>query len=193
MEKVYVFLADGFEEIEGLTVVDVLRRGGIEVCTVSINGNRQVMGSHRIPVLADALFEECDFADGTLFVLPGGMPGTLHLGEHQELAVTLKEAKAQGKRLAASCAAPSVLGKLGLLKGERAVCHPGFEDQLEGASVTENMVEVSGQVTTSRGMGTAVPFSLSLLRQLKGEAEVEKVCQGLIWDPKEDRPGRSAR
>lgn len=190
MEKTYIFLADGFEEIEGLTVVDVLRRGGIEVCTVSINGERKVTGSHNIPVLTDAVFEECDFTDGTLFVLPGGMPGTLHLGEHQGLAEVLKEAKAQGKRLAAICAAPSVLGKLGLLKGERAVCHPGFEDQLEGAAVTEDMVEISGQITTSRGMGTAVPFALSLLRQLKGEAEVERVCQGLIWDPKKDQPGR---
>lgn len=191
MEKVYIFLADGFEEIEGLTVVDVLRRGGIQVCTVSISGKSQVMGSHKIPVLADALFEECEFADGTLFVLPGGMPGTLGLGEHRGLGQVLKEAKAQGKRVAAICAAPSVLGKLGLLKGERAVCHPGFEDQLEGAVVTENMVEVSGLVTTSRGMGTAVPFALSLLRQLKGEEEVERVCQGLIWDPRKDQPRRA--
>lgn len=181
MDKVYVFLADGFEEIEGLTVVDVLRRGKVEVETVSISGRTQVMGSHRIPVTADRLFEDCDFGDGTVFVLPGGMPGTLRLGEHEGLGKLLTEAKAQGKKLAAICAAPSVLGRLGLLRGETATCHPGFEEQLEGATVTENTVEVSGQVTTSRGMGTAIPFALSLLGQLRGDGAVEQVCGGIIW------------
>lgn len=181
MDKVYVFLADGFEEIEGLTVVDVLRRGKVETVTVSVMGKQMVMGSHNIPVLADCIYEETDLTDGTVYVLPGGMPGTLNLGAHQELGKLLVDAKAQGKKLAAICAAPSVLGGLELLKGERATCHPGFEDKLEGAAVTEHTVEVSGQVTTSRGMGTALPFALKLLEQPKGTEAVEQVCKGLIW------------
>lgn len=182
MDKVYVFLADGFEEIEGLTVVDVLRRGQVEVATVSVTGKQMIMGSHRIPVLADGIFEEMDLGDGTVYVLPGGMPGTLNLGGHQGLCQLLINAKAEGKKLAAICAAPSVLGQLGLLKGEAATCHPGFEDKLEGAFTTENTVEVSGQVTTSRGMGTAIPFALELLEQLKGRETVDQVCKGLIWE-----------
>ena len=181
MEKVYVFLADGFEEIEGLTVVDVLRRGKVETVTVSVSGRQLVMGSHKIPVMADCIFEEADLKDGSMYVLPGGMPGTIHLGEHQGLTKLLAEAKTQGKKLAAICAAPSVLGQLGLLKGETATCHPGFEEKLEGAVVTENTVEVSGQITTSRGMGTAVPFALKLLEQIQGMEAVEQVCKGLVW------------
>ena len=181
MDKVYVFLADGFEEIEGLTVVDVLRRGQVEVTTVSVTGQQMIMGSHKIPVLADGIFEEMDLSDGTVYVLPGGMPGTLNLGGHQGLCRLLENAKKEGKKLAAICAAPSVLGQLGLLKGERATCHPGFEDKLVGAVTTENTVEVSGQVTTSRGMGTAIPFALELLEQLKGKEAADQVCKGLIW------------
>ena len=181
MDKVYVFLADGFEEIEGLTVVDVLRRGQVEVTTVSVTGQQMIMGSHKIPVLADGIFEEMDLGDGTVYVLPGGMPGTLNLGGHQGLCQLLENAKKEGKKLAAICAAPSVLGQLGLLKGERATCHPGFEDKLVGAVTTENTVEVSGQVTTSRGMGTAIPFALELLEQLKGKEAADQVCKGLIW------------
>ncbi len=181
MDKVYVFLADGFEEIEGLTVVDVLRRGRVDVTTVSISGEKTVMGSHRIPVIADTIFADCDFSEGTVFVLPGGMPGTLHLGEHEGLGQLLTQAKAAGKKLAAICAAPSVLGQLGLLAGETATCHPGFEEKLLGAKVTENPVEVSGQVTTSRGMGTAIPFALELLRQLKGQDAMEQACRGIVW------------
>ena len=119
MEKAYIFLADGFEEIEGLTVVDILRRAGVEIQMVSIMGRKELTGSHGIPVVADAVFEEVDFSDGTLFVLPGGMPGTKRLAAHGGLAAFLKEKNAEGKRLAAICAAPSVLGGLGLLEGRR--------------------------------------------------------------------------
>ena len=136
MEKAYIFLADGFEEIEGLTVVDILRRAGVEIQMVSIMGRKELTGSHGIPVVADAVFEEVDFSDGTLFVLPGGMPGTKRLAAHEGLAALLKEKNAEGKRLAAICAAPSVLGGLGLLKGRRAACYPGFEEALTGAEVS---------------------------------------------------------
>ena len=182
MEKVYVFLADGFEEIEGLTVVDILRRGEVETVTVSVTGNRLVQGSHGIPETADCLFEDQDLGDGTVYVLPGGMPGTLHLGEHRELAGLLAEAKAKGAWLAAICAAPSVLGGLGLLEGETAACYPGFEEKLAGARVTFHPVEVSGHVITSRGMGTAIPFALKILEQLKGKETADSIGRGIIWE-----------
>ena len=153
MEKAYIFLADGFEEIEGLTVVDILRRAGVEIQMVSIMGRKELTGSHGIPVVADAVFEEVDFSDGTLFVLPGGMPGTKRLAAHGGLAAFLKEKNAEGKRLAAICAAPSVLGGLGLLEGRRAACYPGFEEALTGAEVSFDPVVVCGNVTTSRGDG----------------------------------------
>ncbi len=181
MEKVYVFLAEGFEEIEGLTVVDILRRAQVETRTVSIMGRAQVTGSHGIEVKADGVFEELDLTDGTLYVLPGGMPGTKYLGAHEGLAELLKRADREGKRIAAICAAPSVLGGLGLLQGRTAVCYPGFEDKLTGAEVTGNPVEVSGNVTTSRGMGTAIPFALSLVSQLKDPETADELGKGIIW------------
>ncbi len=182
MEKVYVFLADGFEEIEGLTVVDLLRRAGIETETVSVMGRNEITGSHGIRVWADRVFEEQELTDGTLFVLPGGMPGTKHLAAHQGLRELLEQMNAQGRRLAAICAAPSVLGGIGLLAGRTAVCYPGFEEALTGATVTQNPVEVSGTITTSRGMGTAIPFGLSLVSQLAGQEAADRIGKGIIYN-----------
>lgn len=181
MEKAYIFLADGFEEIEGLTVVDLLRRAGVEISMVSIMGRRELTGSHGIPVVADLVFEDTDFSDGTLFVLPGGMPGTKRLAAHEGLAALLKEKDAQGKRLAAICAAPSVLGGLGLLKGKKAACYPGFEDALTGAEVTYEPVAVADHITTSRGMGTAIPFALALVEQLTGKEKADALAKGIIY------------
>ena len=181
MEKVYVFLADGLEEIEGLTVVDILRRGKVDVTMVSITGSKTVRGSHGIVISADEIFEEADLEDGTLYVLPGGMPGTLHLGEKKALCELLARAKEQGKRIAAICAAPSVLGDLGLLEGEDATCYPGLEGRLKGANVVYDEVVVSGQMTTSRGMGTAIPFALSLLASLKGQGEADQMAKGIVY------------
>lgn len=181
MEKAYIFLADGFEEIEGLTVVDILRRAGVEIQMVSMMGHKELTGSHGIPVVADAVFEKTDFSDGTLFVLPGGMPGTKRLAAHEGLATLLKEKDAEGKRLAAICAAPSVLGGLGLLKGKRAACYPGFEEALTGAEVSFDPVVVSGNITTSRGMGTAIPFALALTEQLAGKEKADALAKGIIY------------
>ncbi len=181
MEKAYIFLADGFEEIEGLTVVDILRRAGVEIQMVSIMGRKELTGSHGIPVVVDAVFEEVDFSDGTLFVLPGGMPGTKRLAAHGGLAALLKEKNAEGKRLAAICAAPSVLGGLGLLEGRRAACYPGFEEALTGAEASFDPVVVCGNVTTSRGMGTAIPFALALTEQLAGKEKADALAKGIIY------------
>lgn len=181
MKKIYVFLADGFEEIEGLTVVDLLRRAGLDTVTVSITGRKEITGSHRIVLHADELFEEADFDDTAMLVLPGGMPGTLHLGEHIGLHQVLTQKMEENCPIAAICAAPSVLGDLGALKGKRAVCYPGFEDRLTGAIVTQNPVEVDGNITTSRGMGTAIPFALAIIEHFQGKEQAEKIGKSIIW------------
>ena len=181
MEKAYIFLADGFEEIEGLTVVDILRRAGVEIQMVSIMGRKELTGSHGIPVVADAVFEEVDFSDGTLFVLPGGMPGTVHLGEDDTVSQVIREFEKEGKLVAAICAAPSVLGQAGILNGKKAACHPGFEEKLTGAEVFFSPVVCDGNVITSRGMGTAVPFGLAVARYFTDDATIEHVKAGLVY------------
>ena len=181
MANVYVFTADGFEEIEGLTVVDLMRRAGAQVQMVSISDGLAVKGSHGIEIKADTFFEDVDFGQADLLVLPGGMPGTLHLGEHQGLTKLLTETAAQGKRVAAICAAPSVLGGLGLLKEKRAVCYPGFEDKLTGAQVGTEEVVTDGNITTSRGHGTAIPFALELISLLFGQEKAEEIGASVIY------------
>ena len=137
MAKIYVFLADGCEEIEALTPVDLLRRAGEDVCTVSIMGRKEVTGSHKITILADETIEEGEFDDGDMLVLPGGMPGTLNLAGNETLAALIRSYDDQGKKLAAICAAPSILGVMGILKDKNAVCFPGFEEKLAGANVLD--------------------------------------------------------
>ena len=181
MANVYVFTAVVFEEIEGLSVVDLMRRAGAQVQMVSISDGLAVKGSHGIEIKADTFFEDVDFGQADLLVLPGGMPGTLHLGEHQGLTKLLTETAAQGKRVAAICAAPSVLGGLGLLKGKRAVCYPGFEDKLTGAQVGTEEVVTDGNITTSRGLGTAIPFALELISLLFGQEKAEEIGASVIY------------
>lgn len=181
MSRVYVFLADGFEEIEGLTAVDILRRAQVETMTVSIMKRREVTGSHGIQVMADAVFEDVDFSEGELLVLPGGMPGTRYLAEHEALGMLLKEYMESGRKTAAICAAPSVLGGLGILRGRKAACYPGFEPELEGAEVVMEEVVKDGTVTTSRGMGTAIPFALALVSELVSEEKAEELKKGIIY------------
>lgn len=181
MAKVYVFLADGFEEIEALTVVDLLRRAGIKIPMVSITGSLNVVGAHNIAVLADVLFEEVDFSDANLLVLPGGMPGTTHLMEHEGLDKLLNEFSKKKKNMAAICAAPSVLGNKGILKGKRATCYPGFESQLTDSTVVEQNVVEDGNVITSRGLGTAIDFSLSIIKKLIDEDTAKKIAGEIMY------------
>ena len=181
MAKVCVFTADGFEEIEGLTVVDLLRRAGAEVLMVSISDGLAVKGSHGIEIKADCFFDDVDYNTADLLVLPGGMPGTRYLGEHEQLCHLLQEFADQGKMVAAICAAPSVLGKLGILEGKQAVCYPGFEEQLTGAEVLKQEVARQDNVTTSRGLGTAIPFALDLITQLYGEEKAEEIMKSIIF------------
>ena len=181
MSKVYVFLAEGFEEIEGLTVVDLLRRAGIETEMVSVMDSKTITGSHKITVTADGMFEDYTYEDAKVLVLPGGMPGTLNLGAHEGLCTLLKKPESAGKMVAASCAAPSVFGKLGFLEGRVATCYPGFEKQLHGATVCATKVAVDGNVTTARGMGAAIDFSLKLIEQLAGKEKAVEIGEGIIY------------
>jgi len=178
---VYLFLADGFEEIEGLTVVDLLRRADISIKTVSITGSLTVTGAHTIKVEADTLFEKEDFKDASLLVLPGGMPGTKHLLEHTGLVSLLKNFNEQEKKLAAICAAPSVLGVNGILNGKKATCYPGFEEKLLGAESTDNKVEVASNITTSKGLGTAIDFSLEIISQLKDKKTADNIAAAILY------------
>ena len=182
MSKVYLFLADGFEEVEGLMVVDLLRRAGIDLTTVSIMGKLCVTGRTDISVMADCLFEDvASFEDGDMLVLPGGMPGTTYLGEYAPLQDLIRKYDAEGRRLAAICAAPSVYGKMGLLKGRKATCYPGMEDLLLGASPVADKFVTDGNYTTSRGLGTALEFALELIRLLKDEETAEEVAKSVVF------------
>lgn len=179
---VYIFLADGFEEIEGLTVVDLLRRAAVDITMVSVTGNRIVTGAHRILVTADILFDEADFKDADMLVLPGGMPGTVNLMRHEGLGKLIVSAAEQGKLLAAICAAPRVLGALGLLKGKRAACYPGTEETSFKADYRyENVIE-DGNIITSRGLGTAIDFALALTTRLKGKDEAARLAKAIIYN-----------
>lgn len=181
MSKVYVFLAEGFEEIEGLTVVDLLRRANLSTEMVSIGDEKMVLGAHGIPVLADSVFADHSYEDAELLVLPGGMPGTLNLGNHEELCELLKKHYAEGKKVAAICAAPSVLGKLGILEGKKATCYPGFENQLTGAEVLGEKCVTDTNVTTGKGMGAAIEFSLALIAQLTDRETADKIGTAIIY------------
>lgn len=181
MKKVYVFLADGFEEIEGLTVVDVLRRAGADTVTVSVTGRTEISGSHGIPVLADSLFEDTDFSDAGLLVLPGGMPGTLNLKEHSGLIQLLKQFDNEKKYIAAICAAPSILGELGMLEGRKACAYPSFEDKLNGAEVLQTPAVTDGHITTGRGMGAAIPFALKLTELLFGREKADEIAESIVY------------
>ena len=180
-KKVYIFLADGFEDIEGLTVVDLLRRAEIDIRTVSIKNTKEVQTAHGIFLLTDEVFEEVDFSDADMLVLPGGMPGTKYLADYKPLTELLTEFYNDGRKIAAICAAPSVLAALGLLEGKNATAHAAFQDKLAGAHVLDTEVVVDGNITTSYGLGGAIPFALELVRQLAGEAEADRIRNAIAY------------
>ncbi len=177
---VTVFLAEGFEEIEAITPIDVLRRAGVEVRTCSITRSLQVTGAHGIPFLADTTIFDLSGEDEMMF-LPGGMPGTVHLKESDLLRERILSQKARGGLLAAICAAPTVFGEMGLLKEEVATCYPGMEDGLHCREKSTDDVVFSGQFITSRGAGTAFSFALKLVSILKGEDVAENLAQGMCF------------
>jgi 4-methyl-5(b-hydroxyethyl)-thiazole monophosphate biosynthesis len=180
--EVYLFLAEGFEEIEAISTIDILRRGGLEVVTVSVTGKNRVTGAHQIPVVADKLFDETDFSAGQMLVLPGGMPGAKNLNAHAGLKALLKQYAAEGKKIAAICAAPLVLGGLDLLQGKKATAYPGFEDTLRGANYVEDKVVKDGNIITGRGPGFAFDFGLALVAELQGKNKAGEVSTGLLLE-----------
>lgn len=167
-KQVWLFLAQGFEEIEALTPIDVLRRAGAAVTVVSITGDLMVTGAHEIAIKADVLFEHLPQAQPDIMVLPGGMPGTNHLNDHEGLKQMIRKHVAAGLPVGAICAAPIILGDMGLLNGHVATCYPGNEKRLSGATVTSNLVEVSLPFITARGVGAAMDFALQLVTLLFG-------------------------
>ena len=181
MSKIGVFFAPGYEEIEALTVVDLCRRAGIETIMVSVTGEKKVMGSHGIDVGMDQVFEEVDFERLDMIVLPGGLPGTTNLEAHRGLMERTDRFYESGKGVAAICAAPSIFGHRGYLKGRNACSYPSFESHLEGAKVSSRSVEVSDHVITSRGMGCAIDFGLAIVERFCGKAKAGELAGGIIY------------
>ena len=180
MKTIYVFLAEGFEEIEALTPVDVLRRAGLSVKTVSVMDKYIVTGAHGVPVLADVMFDEVFAEDVEMILLPGGLPGATNLDAHEGLAgMILNFAKAE-KPLAAICAAPLVFGNRGLLEGKKATCYPGFETYLKGAQYTAALVEKDGNFITGKGPGAAMEFAFAIVEKYCGIDKVNELKQGMM-------------
>lgn len=178
--KAVVFLADGFEECEGLIVVDILRRAGVEAVMASAMDELQIDSSRHIRVMADAMAADIDYDTVDLIVLPGGRLGTENLGANKIVVEKCKEFAA-GKLLAAICAAPSLLAALGLLEGKKATCHPDFEGQMPGAVLTGESVVSDGSIVTGQGLGASFDFAFELVRILVGDETVEKIRKGICY------------
>lgn len=181
MRQVYIFLAQGFEEIECLTVVDLMRRVNLPITMVSISDSYNVSGAHDISVTADALFSDIDFTDADMLVLPGGGPGTCNLNAFEPLKTLLKTFHENGKYIGAICAAPMILGQLGLLEHRAATCYPGFEKHLHGAVHVTDSVVVDGNIITSRGLGTAIDFAGELIALLTNRKTADAVKNEVIY------------
>ncbi len=181
MKTVCVFIAEGFEEVEGLTVVDLLRRAGQKVIMASISGEKTVIGSHKIPVIADELAEEVDFSQVDMLVLPGGVKGTENLEAHPIVQKEIRAFSGEGKYVAAICAAPSILGKAGLLVGKRATSYPSYEKYLEGAHVAGNPVEADGNIITGQGLGAAIAFGLALIEALDSREKAAEIAEKIVY------------
>lgn len=182
MIKVSVLLADGFEEIEALTVVDLLRRAQIYVDTVSVTEDYVVHGAHGINVQTEDLFDEVNFVESDMIVLPGGMPGTTNLKEHEGVRRVVADFVENGKPVAAICAAPTVLYDLGLLKGKRITCYPSVEKEIQGAVLTHAPVAVDGNIITGQGVGTAIEFALKLVEILSGKEKAEAIAEAIVFE-----------
>lgn len=180
MKSIAVHLAEGFEEIEAISIIDVLRRAGFKVIMVSVTGKKEVKGSHQIPIITDRLFEEINYDDIEMIVLPGGMPGARNLNEHTGLRNQIKAFANEDKPLGAICAAPLVFGELGLLEGKKAVCYPGFEKHLKGATILKEPTLQSGNIVMGRGAGVAIKFALKIVELLEDKKLAEKLAESML-------------
>lgn len=183
MKKAAVFLADGFEEVEALTQIDLLRRAGIDVKIVAVGEETLVKGAHNIGIMADEGFNYDSLLAFDAIVLPGGMPGTENLYNFAPLKNLINRFNDEGKVIAAICAAPSVFGRMGLLNGKKACCYPGFEGYLKGAVVETGSVSRDGNVITSRGVGTAIDFAAEIIKSLLNAETADRVLREIIYRP----------
>ena len=176
---VYMLLGTGFEEMEAIAPLDLLRRAGVDVLTVGVTG-KTVTGAHGIKVTADVTINEASREDIDMIVLPGGLPGADNLQNSPEVCEYIALANDKGAYIAAICAAPKILGALGLLKGKEAICYPGFENELKGAVISDKKVVCDGNIITAAGMGVAVDFALKLVELLASSEASEKIRKGII-------------
>ena len=185
MKDSFVFLADGFEEIEAISVIDILRRAGIPVTTVSITASLQVRGAHGVTVVADVLYDSTIFTDAEWLIFPGGLPGATNLYEFAPLQGLIKnQAESEHGRMAAICAAPGeVLGQLGVLRGEKFTCYPGFEEKVDGGIHEEAKVVVSGKYVTANGPSSATLWALKIVEETLGEDKASEVASGMLLYP----------
>lgn len=182
MAKVYEFIANGSEEIEALTVVDVLRRGGVEIVTVSINDTEEVELSHGVVMKCDTTIAAADFSDADMLLLPGGLPGTYNLRDCEAVRAAVKSHYDAGKKVGAICAAPIVLGSLGILEGKKATCYPGCEEGMTGAEYTHELVTVDGNIVTGEGPAATLPYAYTILGLFADEATVNGLKEGMMYN-----------
>lgn len=180
MKTVAVHLATGFEEIEAITIIDILRRAGLNVIITSVTGDPVVKGAHRISVTADKLFAEVDYESVDMIILPGGTEGAENLDRHEGLKSMIMNFHHTGKPIGAICAAPMVLGHLGLLEGKKAVCYPGYEKELKGALTGTASAVADGKLVTGRGIGAALNFSLEIVKMLVNKEKADKLAKGTL-------------
>ena len=179
---IYVFLATGFEDIEALAPVDIMRRAGLQVQTVSITGKDIVMSAHGVGIMADLLLPDVDFSSAEMLVLPGGLPGSTNLDACKPLTDAIKRHFEAGGAIAAICAAPLVFGHLGLLQGRRATCYPGVERELKGATYTAAIVERDGNIITGKGPAAAFEFGYTIVDYFLGDGASQPLRQGMIYE-----------
>lgn len=181
MKNIALHLATGFEETEAITVIDILKRAKLNVTTVSIMGDLVVEGAHGIKVVADKLFEDINYEEFHMIILPGGMPGTTNLDNHIELKKRVIEFDLDAKWIGAICAAPSIIGKLGLLEDREATCYPGFEEKLFGAKISDKTTVVADNFITSKGLGSAIEFALIIVENLINKETADKIAENIIY------------
>lgn len=182
MKDICVFFAEGYEEIEALTVVDILRRASVPVKMASVTDSMEVTSSHGVTVKMDCLLKEVNFDEVEMIVLPGGMPGTVNLEECGPLMEQVDAFAAAGRPISAICAAPSILGHRGILKGKTACSYPAREAELEGAEVLKEPSVVCGNIITGRGMGAAIPFALSILEKYQGKDAAKEMAEKIVYE-----------
>jgi len=179
-KSILIHLASGFEETEAVSIIDVLRRANLDVIVVSVTGKLNVTGAHHISIEADQLYDEANYSNSSMIILPGGMPGTTNLMNHKGLAGQLIKFNQEKRLIGAICAAPIILGSLGFLQGRKAVCYPGYESKLTGATVLQSPFVVDEHIITGRGVGTALDFSLEIVRILKGDHLASELRSALV-------------